>query len=194
MTRPRGSWRPEHLPEEVWREVVRQNPGAALVEWFEAHLGARIETEGQNRGRWLREVLFGGEGHPWCAAAIVTGLDEIAGPELPRHRHGAHPRWSNRSVQNLEDACRREGLWMGPAVLPRVGDMAFQVTRGRSDSGPGRHVDLVRRVDPDANVVDLIGGNVGDTFALTLNVPLGDPRITGFGRIGDGLEDLRRAL
>ena len=177
MTDRRGTWRPDHVTPKAWAALVRRHPGYAVAEWFEAHKGLSPETEGENRGPWLRSVLRGGDGLPWCADAVMSAIDAVGAPRLPAFKAGAHRYWHNRSVKNMELATKRGGLWFGHSIMPRRGDLIFWDRRGR------RHVDVVMHADATNRKLVCLGGNVADRVAETV-VRLGNPTITGFARIG----------
>lgn len=172
----RGSWRPPDVPPAVWDVILRRQPGCALAVWFEAHLGLEPETEGDNRGPWLRSVLRGGDGLPWCADAVMSGLHLTGGPTIPAFAAGKHPYWHNRSVRNMRDAFRRVGHWQGRWVAPQRGDLVFWNRSGRW------HVDVCAGFSTARRGLVCIGGNVGDGIAKTVT-GLGNPDIDGFGRI-----------
>ena len=192
---PRGSIQPpEGIPLVDWEDLCKEDPGSALAYWMESMEGRFIESEGPNRGPWLRSFLLGGDGLPYCADAILSFLDRIGGPKPLPFVSGKHSYWHNRSVDNLEKAHQRGGTWLGPSVPPWRGLLVFWADRRGSDrisqlqSRPRRHVDVVSGYHPGEREITVIGANVGDTFK-SRRFRLGHPRITGFGAIVEPLRD-----
>lgn len=191
MTLERRSWRPAHIPEGVWTEIVRADPGAAGLEWLLAHEGLRPETRGPNRGPWLAEVLRGGDGLPWCADVQMTA-DWVASGLEPPAAPGLHRYWHNRAAKTMWRAYEAAGLTTGPAVPPRPGMLQFKRVRGASDAGSGWHVDRVIRFNGGERQVEVIGGNVRDGMTRTTNRH-GHPHVVGYAHVGQSLEALRGA-
>ncbi len=174
-------WRPRDVPPALWAELAAPE---RLALWLEAHEQCKLETEGANRGPWVRFFMRGDEGQAYCAAALLRGIEATGGPRpLGDPRFG---RWDwyypNRSVARWEASAKRGGTWAGPACPPTRGDLCFRTTRGQSDKGKGRHVDLVVGYDEGERVIHLMGANVSNRIKRR-SVRLGDPTISGFGKI-----------
>lgn len=187
------AWSPpeDRLAPMAWAALLRVDIGSAVALRVEAWEGLEPETEGPNKGPWLRSVLRGGDGLPWCADLLMGAMRDVGAPLPPPFRSGASRYWHNRSVDNMENAYRVGGLWAGPAVRPRRGWLVFHQGRSGSDKGSGRHVDICLDYDSGERLLTVLGGNVGDGVRRRW-FRHGHPSITGFGIIGPSLTDLRR--
>lgn len=141
-------------------------------------LGVR-EATGENDGVPATRYMDG-DRLPWCAAFVLFCLNQ-AGYKPPINR------WLSRNVNFFESSMKDLGYWMGPAVIPEAGDLFFMAGRDGSDSGPGRHMGLVERVDLLGGKLHTIEGNYENRVARVVRTlqraDLRRPRsITGYAR------------
>jgi cell wall-associated NlpC family hydrolase len=141
-----------------------------------SQVGVRESPKGSNRGPDV-DKYTGGRAEPWCAHFVAWCFREtgkpIPGDTIPT------PRRANQ----LASVTRTEAIFGQHDWLvsePKVGDIVFFKTRGRSDRGPGRHIGIVSAVGlTDFEVVD---GNWGDAVTRR-KVKRGSADISGFGRM-----------
>ena len=131
--------------------------------------------KGSNRGDQV-DIYTGNRAEPWCAHFVAWLYRQIQLP-LPDDKQPS-PKQHNpiASVSHLE-RCLRELGWLYRE--PKVGDLVFYATRGKSDAGPGRHIGLVVQVVGDT--IHTIEANWGDRVARR-QLKSTDPTITGYGR------------
>lgn len=120
-----------------------------VVEWARSNVGQREEPLGSNRGAFVEfcqaHTWLKGSGWPWCAAFVVTAIEEGAGVLYPDPTAGA---WDL-----LARAARRG--WAKPAnwKLVKPGDIVvFNIGSG--------HTGIVTKVT--SKQVFSVDGNAGD--------------------------------
>lgn len=141
-------------------------------------MGIAEEPIGSNDGPWVRFFMRGDRGLAWCAGFVLTLMLLIHAP-MPSAGY-----WRGRSVSALMRASKRDGTFMGPAVIPQRGDLVFWKGRAGSDAGRGMHVDIVLKVVIVGDTVRLhvIGGNVSHVVKQRV-IRHRDPRIAGYHRV-----------
>ena len=132
------------------------------------------ELGGQNKGPPAKLYMRGDE-LPWCAGAVLTWYERAG---TPIHR-STREYYDLRAVARFEAEMIARGVWMGPRLRPRRGDLVFFQARGESDPGRGRHMGIVERVC--GGDIYAIEGNRGDKVARA-TYQLKDNTITGFAR------------
>ncbi len=136
--------------------------GAAL-----SYVGLKEDPRGSNRGPDI-DQFTGGRAEPWCGH-FVSFLFDAVGRPLPNYRKPSPTQHNDYASVTFMERVFSEHDWL--VRTPEPGDVAFYPSRGRSDSGPGRHVDLVVAVDPMARTYDAVSGNWGDGVVLRKSVP-----------------------
>jgi len=138
------------------------------------------EATGRNDGI-PQERYSQGRKDPWCAHFVAWAFRQTGAP-LP----GDRPLSQNQnlalgSVQHMEDQMRAAGTLVpgGKDATPQPGDVIFFASRGRSDSGSGRHVGIVEKVENGR--VHTIEGNSSNSVRRR-SYPLDHYNIANYGR------------
>ncbi len=146
--------------------------GLGALRAAQSQVGVR-EATGNNDGIPSQRYMNGRK-EPWCANFVAWSFRQ-AGQELPGNQR------SLASVQYMEDQMKAAGKWHArDASPPQPGDIIFFKNRGDSDSGPGRHVGIVERVENGR--VYTIEGNSSNAVSRR-SYPVDHPRISGWGRM-----------
>lgn len=167
--------------QSQWVEVPQPLPKHLII--AQGEVGVR-ESNGPNNGI-PSEKYMGGRKEPWCAH-FIAWLFRTSGNALPNDVFNVSPTRANplAGVQYMEDMFKKNGWWFAkgnPKIgKPEPGDIIFYRSRGGSDSGRGRHVGLVERVD--GGYIYTIEGNLGDAVKRN-RVFLASNKISGFGRV-----------
>src|SRR5690606_13711109 len=113
--------------------------GGSVLDIAQSQVGIR-EATGNNDGI-PSERYSNGRKEPWCANFVAWTFRQSGNPLPGNQRRLA-------SVQHMEDQMKAAGRWSPrDATTPRPGDVIFFANRGDSDSGPGRHVGIVEKVE-----------------------------------------------
>jgi hypothetical protein len=143
-------------------------PNSRALAMAQSQVGIR-EASGNNDGIPAQRYS-NGRREPWCANFVAWTFRESGNP-LPGNQR------SLASVQYMEDQMKKAGRFH--TGTPQPGDVIFFKNRGDSDSGPGRHVGIVEKVENGR--IYTIEGNSGNQVARR-SYPIGHPRVAGFGR------------
>lgn len=152
-------------------EFVTADPsqsGQAALQAAKSQIGVR-EASGNNDGI-PSQRFSGGRNQPWCADFVSWSFRQSGHPLPGNQRRLA-------SVSYMESQMKQAGKYH--QGTPKAGDIIFFQTRGTSDSGPGRHVGIVDRVENGR--VYTVEGNSGNSVRER-SYPLDSARITGYGR------------
>ena len=140
-----------------------------------SQVGFCEDPKGSNRGVDI-DKYTGARPEPWCAHFVAWVFREagkpIPGDVIPNKKR-ANPL---ASVTHTERVFAEHG-WL--VREPSPGDIVFFKTRGRSDSGPGRHIGIV--VGVDLTHINVVDGNWSDQVCKR-RVRRDDNDIVNYGR------------
>lgn len=157
-----------------------------VVEWCREMKRQRFqEATGKNDGP--PSVRFmGGRQEPWCGHFVACGFRECGAP-LPFDVVPS-PKVANplAGVQFMEDVTKKRGWWHPGTAGIAPGDILFLLTRGLSDTGPGRHVAIVEQALPTSVIT--VDGNWGHMVGSAVRA-LSDKQISGYARVPDPLKN-----
>lgn len=142
--------------------------GRKALDAARSQLGVR-EATGNNDGIPSKRYMDGRK-EPWCANFVSWAFRQTGHP-LPGNQR------SLASVQYMEDQMKKAGKFH--RGTPAAGDVIFFKNRGGSDSGPGRHVGIVEKVEN--GYVYTIEGNSSNGVNRR-KYKLDNGRIAGYGR------------
>lgn len=154
-----------------------KDPGELAAIEALSHVGKR-ETTGNNDGEFVRRVLGGEEGLPWCAAFVLRCY-EWSGNPLPVNF------WKCRRVATLYDKLDEAGAMLNATLvrfeLLRPGDLVFWLgTAAHAAAGASGHVGIVTGALQFS--VGVVEGNAGNAVRKRLYDGLTGPRITAIAR------------